>query len=151
MEDPAGIADRPPLVPGLPLRDFRAYYWLKSELEDFCRAEGMSTEGSKAELVARVEHLLETGAIPEGERTERPRPWSTTPPPGADDPSPTLDEVIRLGVRPDEEHRAFFVRVIGERFEFTDLFLAWCREHAGRDTYADAVTEWHRQHRAAAG
>ncbi len=146
-----GAEERPELVPGLDVRRFRAHYWLKSELEDFAHREGMSADGSKAELTARVEHLLETGAIPEEDRVGVHRPWSTTPPPGADEPSPTLDEVIRLGVRDDEEHRAFFARVIGPGFAFTDAFLAFCREEAGRMTYADAVTEWHRQRRAGVG
>ena len=144
-----GRRERPELVPGLAARTFHDHYWLKSELEDFCRREGMSAEGTKAELTERIDELLTTGAIPEGDRAGVVRPWATGHPPGADAPTPTLDEVIRVDVRPDEEHRAFFVRVIGPSFAFTPPFLAFLREEAGRLTYADAVTEWHRLRRAA--
>ena len=43
---------RPDLTRQLSAQDFRDYYWLKEELLAFCRAQGLSTLGSKAALTA---------------------------------------------------------------------------------------------------
>ena len=40
---------------------FRSYYYLKQELVDFCRKNGLSTSGGKAELTERIACFLDTG------------------------------------------------------------------------------------------
>ena len=50
--------ERPPLNASLSASSFAAWYWLKSELQAFCRAEGLHTGGGKAELMQRVGRYL---------------------------------------------------------------------------------------------
>lgn len=41
--------------------EFRQYYFLKEELKDFCRSEGLKVSGSKGDLEKRIVHYLDTG------------------------------------------------------------------------------------------
>ncbi|MEM7293286.1 MAG: SAP domain-containing protein, partial [Pseudomonadota bacterium] len=50
--------DRPKLSTSLTVDSFRTHYWLKSELADFCRAHGVQSSGSKAEIANRIENHL---------------------------------------------------------------------------------------------
>ncbi len=55
------MPDRPDLSKGLDSTTFQNYYYLKEELVDFCRQEGLQTTGKKADLSERVAHYLNTG------------------------------------------------------------------------------------------
>jgi len=54
---------RPLLTKDLPLDDFLHYYWLKEELQQFCRAHGLSASGSKLDITNRIYVYLQTGEI----------------------------------------------------------------------------------------
>ncbi|GAQ19872.1 cytoplasmic protein [Oceanobacillus picturae] len=54
---------RPNLTKDLSLVNFQAYYWLKEELQSFCRENGISSSGSKLEISNRIEIFLQTGEI----------------------------------------------------------------------------------------
>ena len=41
--------------------EFKEYYFLKEDLKDFCRSEGLKVSGSKGELENRIVHYLSTG------------------------------------------------------------------------------------------
>ena len=41
--------------------EFKEYYFLKEELKDFCRSEGLKVSGSKEDLEKRIIHYLSTG------------------------------------------------------------------------------------------
>ena len=41
--------------------EFNDYYFLKEELKDFCRSEGLKVSGSKEDLEKRILHYLSTG------------------------------------------------------------------------------------------
>jgi hypothetical protein len=41
--------------------EFKEYYFLKEELKDFCRSEGLKISGSKQDLENRIIHYLKTG------------------------------------------------------------------------------------------
>ena len=56
-------AARPSLSPSLSPEDFRLNYYYKTELAEFCRAEGIPTAGSKSEMNSRIETYLLTGKI----------------------------------------------------------------------------------------
>lgn len=115
---------RPPLNPALTPEDFRAWYWLKKELQAFCSAQALPTSGSKEDLQARVlAHLsgeplpsslkIHTTASPSTRRS--PMPQSLTP-----------DTVIGSGWRLNEALRTFFVAHTNPAFRFNqalrDLF-----------------------------
>ena len=51
----------PKLTKKLSPDEFKEYYFLKEELKDFCRAEGLKVSGSKGDLENRIVHYLATG------------------------------------------------------------------------------------------
>ena len=53
--------DRPELNNQLDSKTFREYYYLKEELIDFCRRNGLQTTGGKIELTERISKFLDTG------------------------------------------------------------------------------------------
>jgi len=52
---------RPELNLSISPKDFQDFYWLKKELVNFCRKEGLKTTGSKIEIAERIENYLKTG------------------------------------------------------------------------------------------
>ena len=54
---------RPSLTKSISLEDFQNYYWLKAELQTFCRENGLPASGSKIEITERISHYLHTGKI----------------------------------------------------------------------------------------
>ena len=48
---------------GMDAKDFLRFHWLKSELVEFCRANGLPTGGSKGQLTERIAHFLRTGEL----------------------------------------------------------------------------------------
>ena len=54
---------RPNLIKEMSIKDFKDYYWLKEELQNFCRENGMSASGSKLEISERIETFLMTGEV----------------------------------------------------------------------------------------
>ena len=126
-------AQRPPLELDIEVNDFLAFYWLKSELAEFCRANGMPTGGSKGELTERIAHFLRTGELllP----TSRPKLKS-------DGQVPTLETVITADYRSNQLNRAFFEAVIGKHFHFSTAFQQFFKDHVGK-TFGDAVAYWY--------
>ncbi|WP_407423523.1 SAP domain-containing protein, partial [Methanobrevibacter sp.] len=41
--------------------EFKEYYFLKEELKEFCRNEGLQLSGSKSQLEERIIYYLDTG------------------------------------------------------------------------------------------
>lgn len=54
---------RPKLSKELHVDRFKDFYWLKEELQVFCREHGISATGSKLEISNRIETFLRTGEI----------------------------------------------------------------------------------------
>ena len=59
--DTKNTATRPKLTKDLKSEDFKEYYFLKEELKDFCKKEGLKTRGSKIQLEERIIYYLDTG------------------------------------------------------------------------------------------
>lgn len=55
------MSERPELSLNISVDTFKNYYYLKEELVDFCRQNGLQTSGSKQELTERIACFLETG------------------------------------------------------------------------------------------
>ena len=49
---------RPCLNKNITIEDFRDFYWLKEELIQFCRSEGLCSQGGKIEIANRIETYL---------------------------------------------------------------------------------------------
>jgi hypothetical protein len=129
-EKASGVNKRPELTRELSSQSFREYYYLKSELMEFCRKERLSTSDSKPELADRIEAYLQTG-----ERIAAAKPIA-----GKSSVCPEMspDSVVEENFRCSECHRDFFKSVIGGSFTFNVAFQTWLKSNAGK-TYADAV------------
>ena len=55
---------RPVLNNKISVNDFKDFYWLKSELMNFCQEIGISSSGGKIEIANRITEYLETGKAP---------------------------------------------------------------------------------------
>lgn len=126
--------ERPELNKKLDTATFRSFYYLKQELADFCKENGLPTSGSKAELTDRIACFLDTESVlkPTAER-------KTVVSIG----TLTEDTVIEPNIVCSEKHRAFFSEKIGKSFSFNVLFQKWLKANTGK-TYGDAIRAYYR-------
>jgi hypothetical protein len=129
------MSERPPLTKELDSGTFREYYYLKSELTDFCRVNGLPASGGKTELTERIAAFLDTGAI------LRTSPKQTASPP-KNVSEITRESIIEAGFICSEKHRAFFQNEIGKGFSFNVPFQKWLKSNPGK-TYGEAITAYH--------
>ena len=125
---------RPNLDKYISLKNFRAYYWLKAELIEFCRDNKLSATGGKKELQKRIDHYLNTGErlVPAKKRSRK----------SINKKSPiTLKTCLEESYKNGAVNRAFFKSVIGDRFKFNVVFMKWVKQNSEK-TYQDAVNEW---------
>ena len=114
--------------------EFKDYYFLKEELKDFCRKEGLKVSGSKQELEERIVHYLSTG-----EELVKPKiPKSTN----ENVSEITLDSRLGENFRCSEDKRVFFEREIGQSFKFKVKFQKWLKSNPDK-TYWDAIDAYH--------
>ncbi len=137
MEFQELVALRPTLNRSTPIEVFREYYWLKEELQSFCRANGISTSGSKMELSDRICTFLETGEIKKPVRKSK----------GIRNTNHnevlSLDTVITDHHRCSQNVRTFFKSVI-PGFHFSTYIQNYFKNNAGK-TYRDAIEAWHEE------
>lgn len=130
---------RPYLDKTISINDFKEFYWLKKELVQFCRSEGLVKQGSKLELSNRIEHFLKTGDKNNSFiKTAKPISnfnWSIE--------KLTLETIITDTYKNSENVRGFFQEQLGPSFKFNVKFMNWMKENVGQ-TLEDAVKEWKR-------
>lgn len=127
---------RPELRKDLDVQDFLSYYWLKEELQVFCRENGMSAAGSKMEITDRIAAFLQTG--------ENNKPAKKKKSPSKDVLSElNLDTVITENHRCSQTVRAFFKSVI-PKFHFSTYIQNYFKENAGK-TYRNVVHAWYEE------
>lgn len=125
--------ERPDLDKNLDEVTFRNYYYLKEELAEFCRANGLPVSGNKMELTERIADYLASGEIKPVEKIKK-----------------TKNRVMQISeeslIESDficsEKHRAFFKEIIGNGFSFNVQFQKWLKANAGK-TYAEAIAAYH--------
>ena len=124
----------PELTRDLKPEEFGQYYFLKEELKDFCRSEGLKVSGSKEDLENRIVHYLSTG-----EELKEPAVKRTS-----EDASTqiTLDSRLGENFRCSEDKREFFEGHIGKGFKFKVKFQQWLKANPDR-TYRDAIDAYH--------
>lgn len=127
------MADRPILDKNLSSAAFREYYYLKEELVDFLRENGLPTTGGKLELADRVAYFLDTGKVKPVE-LRRVKAVSIS--------DLTVDTIIEDNFVCSEKHRAFFKANIGESFSFNVAFQKWLKANAGK-TYSEAIEAYY--------
>ncbi len=126
---------RPNLTKDMSVESFRDYYWLKEELQAFCRENGISASDSKLEISDRIETFLRTGKIKKPFRKSRAN-TRTEPPVNL-----SLDTVITENHRCSQDVRAFFKTEI-PKFHFSTYIQNYFKNNVGK-TYRDVVTAWY--------
>lgn len=126
------MTKRPVLESGLDSETFRDFYYLKEELVDFCRRNGLPASGGKIELTDRIAYFLDTGEAP---------PSSTAKKKAAVIHDIHIDTKIESDFVCSEKHRAFFKEQIGSSFSFHVAFQKWLKGNAGK-TYQEAITAY---------
>lgn len=136
---------RPPLTSSLSVDDFRTHYWLKAELVDFCRRNGISGTGGKIEIAKRIEQFLQTGKVAASRASISRRP-ATNPMPD----TLTRKSIIGPGWRCTEALREFFVREAGPQFHFNGAMREFVRQGAGK-TLGEGIAIWEASRREPKG
>jgi hypothetical protein len=114
--------------------EFGEYYFLKEELKDFCRSEGLKVSGSKEDLEKRIIHYLSTG-----EELKEPGVKRTS---GESSAEITLDSRLGENFRCSEDKREFFEGYIGKGFKFKVKFQKWLKANPDK-TYGDAIDAYY--------
>ena len=127
---------RPKLTKEIDVESFKQFYWLKEELQSFCRENGMSASGSKIEISNRIETFLQTGEIKKpNKKIRESKPHNQT--------ELSLDTVITENHRCSQEVRAFFKTVI-PKFHFSTYIQNYFKQNIGK-TYRDVVNAWNEE------
>lgn len=127
------MTNRPYLNNQLDGKTFRSFYYLKEELVDFCRNNGLPTSGGKLEITDRIAHFLDFGEVMFV--------------------SHIIKAVKQIGIITEdtkiesdfvcsEKHRAYFKQKIGNSFSFNVVFQKWLKCNTGK-TYGEAVLAYY--------
>ena len=120
---------RPVLDKYLDEKTFRSYYYLKSELVDFCRENNIPVSGGKIALTDRVAYFLATGKVLNNIKSKS-RYTNTD--------NISEDTIIGDNIVYSEKLRAFFEERIGKSFSFKIPFQRWLKNNPDK-TYGDAI------------
>lgn len=127
---------RPTLSKDISIQGFKDFYWLKAELQAFCRENALSTAGSKFEISERIETFLLTGEMKKPiKKTSRPKKDTNT--------QISVDTVITESHRCSQEVREFFKSII-PNFHFSTYIQNYFKENIGK-TYRDVVEAWYEE------
>ncbi|MFJ7738837.1 DUF6434 domain-containing protein [Lysinibacillus sp. NPDC097287] len=127
---------RPKLTKDISVAVFKDFYWLKEELQSFCRESEISASGSKIEISNRIESFLWTGEIKKPIRKSQAKKME----PQVD---LSLDTVITENHRCSQHVRAFFKTVI-PKFHFSTYIQNYFKNNVGK-TYHDVVNAWYEE------
>ena len=127
------MSERPALDRNLDSKTFRDFYYLKEELVNFCRENGIPVSGGKIEIADRIAYFLDTGKV---RSVPRARKKATTIVTISEDTKIEADFVC------SEKHRAFFREHIGNGFSFNVVFQKWLKNNTGK-TYKDAISAYY--------
>ena len=128
------MTNRPSIDSKLSGKVFRNFYYLKEELVDFCRSNGLPISGGKIEITDRIAYYLDTGKILPVSNTRKVKSVLTG----------IISEhsKIEIDFVCSEKHRAFFMEKVGKSFSFNVAFQRWLKENSGK-TYAQAISAYY--------
>jgi hypothetical protein len=126
-------------------KDFRDFYWLKAELQDFCRSHGLSSAGGKRDIADRIEAFLRSGR-----RVAPMRRTSSAAPAARLFNQATAQQLslrtrVPAGFKCTQEARRFFETRVSPHFRFTVTLQQYIRAHPGV-TFAAIAAQWKREH-----
>lgn len=127
------MSSRPDLDKNLNSETFRSFYYLKEELVNFCRKNGLPVCGGKTEIADRIARFLDTGEIKAEPKVKRRANAAS---------DITESTIIENDFICSEKHRAFFKERIGNSFSFNVSFQKWLKCNAGK-TYKDALSAYY--------
>ncbi|OGY85661.1 MAG: hypothetical protein A2233_05605 [Candidatus Kerfeldbacteria bacterium RIFOXYA2_FULL_38_24] len=130
---------RPALNEKTSLDDFKQFYWLKEELQLFCKENGIYAGGSKIDISKRIEHFLKTGQKIKTPDVKSSRSVSDN----RNYSEITVHTMIGENYKSSEPLRDFFESIIGKQFKFTVVFQQFCKNNPNK-TYQDAINFWHK-------
>ena len=135
---------RPPLTKDLKSEDFRQYYFLKEELKDFCKNEGLKVNGSKNQLEERIIYYLDTGrSLDDSRHIENKDNYSKSKSnKAATSKEIRLDSILGENFKCSEDKREFFEKEIGKGFKFKVKFQKWLKSNPDK-TYQDAINAYY--------
>ena len=135
---------RPQLTKDLKSAEFKEYYFLKEELKDFCKKEGLKVSGSKNQLEERIIYYLDTGKSLDNSRSiENKHNYSKSNSNKATTYEEiTLDSILGENFKCSEDKREFFEKEIGKGFKFKVKFQKWLKANPDK-TYRDAVDAYY--------
>ena len=111
---------RPQLTKDLKSEDFKEYYFLKEELKDFCKKEGLKVSGSKNQLEERIIYYLDTGKSLDNSRSIKNKnnysKFNSNKATTSEEI--TLDSILGENFKCSEDKREFFEKEIGKGFKF---------------------------------
>ena len=104
--------ERPALESIKSSAEFERWYWLNTELLDYCRAHKLGTTGQKRELASRIVFFLDTGTIlkPVPKRSNSSFDWGKA--------KLTTNTVITDNYRNSQNMREFMKTHVGNHFSF---------------------------------
>ncbi len=120
------------------VKDLKDFYWLKIELVEVCRSHGLSTYGSKHDLIERIGTYFRTG---NKENAPRKKQLLIN---RKDSEAPITKHTLVQSYMNDVKTRGFFVKHIGGNFKFN----AYLRQFTNPDnitpglTYGDLISGW---------
>ena len=127
------IYGRPELSKEMGKKRFLEFYYLETELVEFCKKNKLKTKGDKDELTARIAAFLDGGKTEESRFVLK-----------ADKAADTLSsgDLIGVGFVFGKKHVDFFMSVIGSEFVPYEDFLIWLEVNPGK-TYGEAAEFWY--------
>ena len=127
------MVNRPTLSKDLNSKAFREYYFLKEELVDFCKENGLQITGSKSELAERIATYLDTGEKYTTHNNKKKNVKID---------NITLDTLIEENFVCSEKHRSFYKEHIGNNFSFNVTFQKWLKSNPGK-SYKDSINAYY--------
>ena len=129
--------------------EFKEYYFLKEELKEFCRNEGLKISGSKNQLEKRIIYYLDTGkslddsnSIKKDDKPIRPNFQKSDKTKASISKEIRLDSILGENFKCSEDKREFFEKEIGKGFKFKVKFQKWLKANPNK-TYQDAINAYH--------
>ena len=123
--------------------EFKEYYFLKEELKEFCRNEGLKISGSKNQLEKRIIYYLDTGkSLDDSNPTKNNTNFQKSDKTKASiSKEIRLDSILGENFKCSEDKREFFEKEIGKGFKFKVKFQKWLKVNPDK-TLNDAIKCW---------
>jgi len=137
-------SNRNKLNKNLKASEFKEYYFLKEELKEFCRNEGLKLSGSKSQLEERIIYYLDTGKSSDDSNPTKNNTnfQKSNLNKAITSEEITLDSILGENFKCSEDKRELFEKEIGKGFKFKVQFQKWLKANPNK-TYQDAIKAYY--------